>query len=112
MRSCVRAVTGGATLLHSACSHIVSLPAARRFFIYMVVLVIMHQLGVAMFRAFGAGCRSETAANTFGSFFFLSIMVLGGFVLAKPDIKVWWKWVRALVPPPSPRVSPLVSGAP
>mmetsp|Transcript_9242 Transcript_9242/g.27733 ORF Transcript_9242/g.27733 Transcript_9242/m.27733 type:complete len:1604 (+) Transcript_9242:484-5295(+) len=67
-------------------------PEASRFFIFVVILVVMHQLGVAMFRAFGALCRSETVANTFGSFFFLTIMILGGFVLAKPDIKIWWQW--------------------
>lgn len=55
----------------------------RRFFIFVVILVVMHQLGVAMFRAFGALCRSETVANTFGSFFFLSIMILGG---TRPDL--------------------------
>ena len=50
----------------------------HRFFIFFVISVVMHQMGVALFRAFGASCRSITVANTFGSFFFLTIMILGG----------------------------------
>lgn len=52
----------------------------RRFFIFVVILLIMHQMGVAMFRAFGSAFRSITTSNTFGSFFFLSMMILGGVV--------------------------------
>lgn len=42
------------------------MPRDCRFFIFVAILLIMHQLGVGMFRTFGALCRSDTVANTFG----------------------------------------------
>lgn len=43
-------------------------------------------------------CNEAVPIDSAGSFFFLSIMVLGGFVLAKPDIKIWWNWAYYVSP--------------
>jgi len=58
-------------------------PRDCRFFIFVAILLIMHQLGVAMFRTFGALCRSDTVANTFGesSYYHHTLAARGVLVL-------------------------------
>nr|CAN63249.1 hypothetical protein VITISV_017353 [Vitis vinifera] len=36
--------------------------------------------------------RNIIVANTFGSFALLAVLVMGGFVLLKDDVKPWWMW--------------------
>eukprot|EP00850_Spirogloea_muscicola_P010335 SM000060S19667 [mRNA] locus=s60:404941:415471:- [translate_table: standard] len=67
-------------------------PEASRFFTFWLILFVIHQMAIALFRLISAICRSMTVANTFGSFMLLTIFILGGFILAKPDIPVWWVW--------------------
>jgi hypothetical protein len=54
-----------------------------RFFRYILLLFLMHQLAIALFRTIGALGRSMVIANTFGSFALLVVFLLGGFVLAR-----------------------------
>lgn len=54
-----------------------------RFFRYMLLLFLMHQMAIGLFRLIGALGRTMVIANTFGSFALLTAFVLGGFILAK-----------------------------
>ncbi|CAL5440391.1 unnamed protein product [Camellia sinensis] len=47
----------------------------------------------AMFRLIGALGRNMIVANVFGSFTLLAVLILGGFILSRDDIKKWWLWV-------------------
>ncbi|XP_071709149.1 pleiotropic drug resistance protein 1-like isoform X3 [Rutidosis leptorrhynchoides] len=63
-----------------------------RFFKQMFLLVCIHQMSSALFRFIGSLGRNIIIANVFGSFGMLTIFVLGGFILARDDIKGWWLW--------------------
>jgi len=54
-----------------------------RFFRYLLLLFVMHQMAVALFRFIGAVGRSMVIANTFGSFALIVVFLLGGFILSK-----------------------------
>jgi ABC-type multidrug transport system ATPase subunit len=58
-------------------------PEPGRFFRYILLLFLMHQLAIALFRTIGALGRSMVIANTFGSFALLVVFLLGGFILAR-----------------------------
>ncbi|GKF06986.1 pleiotropic drug resistance protein 1-like protein, partial [Tanacetum coccineum] len=45
-----------------------------------------------LFRTIGAFGRNMIVANTFGSFALLIVFALGGFILARDDVKDWWLW--------------------
>ncbi|KAK8670155.1 hypothetical protein V6N13_104915 [Hibiscus sabdariffa] len=59
------------------------------------VLVLANQMSSGLFRFIAATGRNMIVANTFGSFALLVLFALGGFVLARGDIKSWWIWVNA-----------------
>ncbi|KAL2643201.1 hypothetical protein R1flu_010788 [Riccia fluitans] len=67
-------------------------PSAGRFFRYTLLLFMMHQMALGLFRLIASVGRSMTVANTFGSFCLLVAFLLGGFVLSKDNIPVWWVW--------------------
>eukprot|EP00897_Mesotaenium_endlicherianum_P002106 jgi/Mesen1/1923/ME000145S01008 len=67
-------------------------PEAGRFFRYMLVMFMIHQMAIGLFRFIGALGRSMVIANTFGSFSLLVVFLLGGFIIAKPNIHPWWIW--------------------
>lgn len=63
-----------------------------RFFIFILLLFLVHSMGIALFRFLGSLCRNEVIASTGGSFFFLVLLLVGGFLLAKQNIPDWWIW--------------------
>ncbi|MQM20638.1 hypothetical protein Taro_053662 [Colocasia esculenta] len=67
-------------------------PNARRLFKQYLLLLLTNQMANGMLRLMAALGRNMIVANTFGSFSILAIMVLGGFVLSREDVKKWWKW--------------------
>ncbi|KAL7600884.1 hypothetical protein Lser_V15G22000 [Lactuca serriola] len=73
-------------------------PDAGRFFRQLLLLICIHQMASAVFRFIAALGRNIIVANTVGSFAFLAFIVLGGFVLARDDIKSWWAWGYWLSP--------------
>ena len=52
------------------------------------MLLFVNQMASALFRLIGALGRNIIVANTFGSFALLTVLVLGGFVLARGLIQV------------------------
>ncbi|XP_028784726.1 ABC transporter G family member 31 [Neltuma alba] len=73
-------------------------PAAGRFFRYMLLLFIMHQMALGLFRMMASIARDMVLANTFGSAALLITFLLGGFIVPKGMIKPWWIWGYWLSP--------------
>ncbi|KAK7385522.1 hypothetical protein VNO78_31244 [Psophocarpus tetragonolobus] len=73
-------------------------PAVGRFFRYMVLLFLMHQMALGLFRMMASIARDMVLANTFGSASLLLVFLLGGFIVPKGMIKPWWIWGYWLSP--------------
>ncbi|BDA40539.1 Pleiotropic drug resistance protein 1 [Coccomyxa sp. Obi] len=67
-------------------------PEPGRFFTLILLLAMLHNMGISLFRFNGSLCRNENVASTGGAFLFLVLLLLGGFLLAKGDIPPWWIW--------------------
>ncbi|RXH83495.1 hypothetical protein DVH24_005748 [Malus domestica] len=67
-------------------------PAASRFFKQFLAFFGIHQMAVSMFRFIAALGRTEVVANTIGSFTLLLVFILGGYIVARDDIKPWMIW--------------------
>ncbi|XP_073025690.1 LOW QUALITY PROTEIN: pleiotropic drug resistance protein 1-like [Primulina eburnea] len=63
-----------------------------RFFKHLLLLICVNQMASALFRFVGALGRNIIVANTFGSCALITVLVLGGFILSRDDIKKWWIW--------------------
>ncbi|PON45752.1 ABC transporter-like [Parasponia andersonii] len=67
-------------------------PSATRFFKQFLAFFGVHQMALSLFRFIAALGRTEVVANTIGSFTLLLVFVLGGYIVAKDDIKPWMIW--------------------
>ncbi|XP_050238266.1 pleiotropic drug resistance protein 1-like [Mercurialis annua] len=67
-------------------------PNIGRFFKQYLLLLCTNQMASALFRLMAALGRNIIVANTVGSFALVVVLVLGGFVLSRDDLKVWWLW--------------------
>ncbi|CAL5359022.1 unnamed protein product [Camellia sinensis] len=67
-------------------------PNVGRLFKMYLLMLFVNQMASAMFRLIGALGRNMIAANVFGSFTLLVVLILGGFILSRDDIKKWWIW--------------------
>ncbi|XP_029125540.1 pleiotropic drug resistance protein 1 [Cajanus cajan] len=67
-------------------------PSIERFLKQYFLLVCINQMASALFRFMGAVGRNIIVANTVGSFALLAVMVMGGFILSRVDVKKWWLW--------------------
>lgn len=60
-----------------------------RFWLFLVYLFLIHQMGTALFRLMGALGREISRTNVFGSFALVLVILLGGFALKYQDIHPW-----------------------
>nr|XP_010910610.1 ABC transporter G family member 36 [Elaeis guineensis] len=67
-------------------------PNVGRLFKQYLLLLAINQMASALFRFIAALGRNMIVANTFGSFALLILLVLGGFILSREDVKKWWIW--------------------
>ncbi|ONM29553.1 glossy13 [Zea mays] len=67
-------------------------PQFTRFLGQFLLLFFLHQTSLALFRVMASLGRNMIVANTFGSFALLVVMILGGFIITKESIPVWWIW--------------------
>ncbi|KAK4388918.1 Pleiotropic drug resistance protein 1 [Sesamum angolense] len=65
---------------------------AGRFFRHFFLLIWVNQMASALFRLMGALGRNMIVANTFGSGSLIAVLVLGGFILTRENIRKWWIW--------------------
>ncbi|KAL8153222.1 hypothetical protein V2J09_010982 [Rumex salicifolius] len=67
-------------------------PNVNRFFRQYVVLLCIHQVASALFRFNAALGRNMIVASTFGTGALVTLLVLGGFIISREDVKKWWIW--------------------
>ncbi|KAK9806328.1 hypothetical protein WJX72_010375 [[Myrmecia] bisecta] len=67
-------------------------PDASRFFIFMAVLFLEHQLSVTLFRSIAALVRTMVITNSVSCFACGFVLLLNGFTLPKGRIPDWWIW--------------------
>ncbi|GAB4854144.1 transcription factor [Ancistrocladus abbreviatus] len=67
-------------------------PYVGRFFRMWLLLFAVHQIATALFRFNAALGRIMIVANTFGTGALVILMVLGGFIISRKDVKKWWIW--------------------
>ncbi|KAJ4958314.1 hypothetical protein NE237_025425 [Protea cynaroides] len=67
-------------------------PNISRFFKQYLLLVCLKQMASGLFRFVGTLGRNMIIANTIGSFANLIFLALGGYILSRENIKIWWKW--------------------
>ncbi len=65
------------------CDALTAVAGVRRFFTFMLLLFLLHSMGLGMFRVIASLCRDETISSTGGAFFFLTLLLLGGFLLPR-----------------------------
>nr|XP_027190419.1 ABC transporter G family member 31 [Cicer arietinum] len=73
-------------------------PAVGRFFRYMLLLFMVHQMALSLFRLMASLGRDMIIANTGGSGVLMILFLLGGFIVPKGMIKPWWLWGYWLSP--------------
>ncbi|KAJ8452690.1 hypothetical protein Cgig2_005026 [Carnegiea gigantea] len=73
-------------------------PAAGRFFRFLLLLFVLHQMALGLFRMIATLARDMIIANTFSSAALLAIFLLGGFIVPKDMIKPWWVWAYWVSP--------------
>lgn len=64
-----------------------------RVFMFLLLLFLVHQWSVALFRMMGALCRNIVVANAVGLMFMLLVFLMGGFVITKQNIRPWVVWM-------------------
>uniref|UniRef100_A0A0D3ENE7 ABC transporter domain-containing protein n=1 Tax=Oryza barthii TaxID=65489 RepID=A0A0D3ENE7_9ORYZ len=67
-------------------------PSVSRFFKQYLLLVALNQMSSSLFRFIAGIGRDMVVSQTFGPLSLLAFTALGGFILARPDVKKWWIW--------------------
>ncbi|KAK7284892.1 hypothetical protein RJT34_19646 [Clitoria ternatea] len=67
-------------------------PSAHRFFRQFLAFFAIHQMAISLFRLIGVVGRTPVVANIMSGLIYQLVFVLGGFVIAKNDIKPWMIW--------------------
>ncbi|KAL2539206.1 ABC transporter G family member 29 [Abeliophyllum distichum] len=67
-------------------------PEASRFFKQLLLIFLIQQMAAGMFRLIAGICRTMVLSNTGGSLSLLLVFLLGGFILPRGQIPVWWRW--------------------
>ncbi|KAK1259793.1 putative pleiotropic drug resistance protein 7 [Acorus gramineus] len=67
-------------------------PSIERMFRHYLLLVLISQMASGLFRLLAAVGREFVVADTFGSFAQIVLLVLGGFLISRLDIRKWWIW--------------------
>ncbi|PAN11968.1 hypothetical protein PAHAL_2G232600 [Panicum hallii] len=67
-------------------------PNVERLFRQFLLLLLMNEASSGLFRFIAGLARHQVVASTIGSFGILIFMLLGGFLLARENVKKWWIW--------------------
>jgi len=66
-----------------------------RFFRFLLLLFVLHQMALGLFRMIATLARDMIIANTFSSAALLAIFLLGGFIVPKGKaLKIWCNIVQ------------------
>ncbi|VAH79294.1 unnamed protein product [Triticum turgidum subsp. durum] len=67
-------------------------PSVSRLFKQYILLLALNQMSSSLFRFIAGLGRDMVVSSTFGPLALASFTILGGFILARPDVKKWWIW--------------------
>ncbi|KAJ8773506.1 hypothetical protein K2173_005752 [Erythroxylum novogranatense] len=67
-------------------------PNVGRFLKHYLILACTSQMASGLFRMIAALGRNIIVANTLGSFALLAVLILGGFIISRENVKKWWIW--------------------
>ncbi|CAN8270209.1 unnamed protein product [Cochlearia groenlandica] len=73
-------------------------PEPSRFLKHLLVIFLTQQMAASIFRFIAATCRSMILAGTGGALVILLLFMLGGFIVPRGDIPIWWKWAYWVSP--------------
>ncbi|WCJ40953.1 ABC transporter G family member 36 [Euphorbia peplus] len=73
-------------------------PGPNRFFKHWLVIFLIQQMAAGLFRLMAGVCRAMIIAHTGGAISLLLLFLLGGFILPKGKIPVWWSWAHWISP--------------
>ncbi|KAJ0988003.1 hypothetical protein J5N97_006359 [Dioscorea zingiberensis] len=66
--------------------------SSQRMIRQFLLFALVSQMASGLFRVVAACGRDMVLASTFGCFLQLIVIVLGGFVMSRHNIKKWWIW--------------------
>ncbi|WMV59270.1 hypothetical protein MTR67_052655 [Solanum verrucosum] len=67
-------------------------PNIVRFSKQLFLVICVDQMASGLFRFMAAVGRKMIIANTLGSLALLLVLVMGGFIMDRDDVKKWWLW--------------------
>ncbi|ONK78768.1 uncharacterized protein A4U43_C02F22210 [Asparagus officinalis] len=67
-------------------------PEAVRFFRQFLLLLILHQVSLSLFRFLASYFQTPVASTVSGTLTFLVLLVFGGFILPYHSMPSWLKW--------------------
>ncbi|CAD6933547.1 unnamed protein product, partial [Tilletia laevis] len=67
--------------------------SADAFFVFWTTTLLATYTMVAFFRALAATCRSEALATMIGGLAVIDSALYAGYVIPRPSMVVWWKWL-------------------
>ncbi|XP_060672517.1 LOW QUALITY PROTEIN: pleiotropic drug resistance protein 3-like [Ziziphus jujuba] len=67
-------------------------PEIERFFKLFLLLFLVHQVAVSLFRLIASMARNPSVASTCGLFTVGVIFVFGGFIIRKTSLPAWLQW--------------------
>ncbi|GLT42698.1 hypothetical protein SLA2020_166840 [Shorea laevis] len=67
-------------------------PEPERFFQQLLILFLLHQVAVSLFRLIASIVRNPAVGSIYCMFILSIIFLFGGFVIPKPSLPTWLKW--------------------
>ncbi|TVU11150.1 hypothetical protein EJB05_44717, partial [Eragrostis curvula] len=67
-------------------------PSPIRFLQQLLVLFMMHQMSMSLYRLLASIGRTQVMANMLGTEALIAMFILGGFIISKDDLQPWIRW--------------------
>ncbi|KAM1112130.1 hypothetical protein EV1_044652 [Malus domestica] len=67
-------------------------PEPDRFFKQLLILFLMHQVSISLFRLIASLVRTPTVAATIALFTLIVMFLFGGFVIPRSSLPAWLEW--------------------
>ncbi|CAL9014492.1 unnamed protein product [Prunus brigantina] len=67
-------------------------PEPERFFKQIIILFLVHQVSISLFRLIASLVRTPSVAATIGLFSLVVMFLFGGFVIPKSSLPAWLEW--------------------
>ncbi|KAL6136418.1 hypothetical protein ACLB2K_061713 [Fragaria x ananassa] len=67
-------------------------PEPERFFKQLIILFLVHQVAISLFRLIASLVRNPSVAGTVGLFTLIVMFLFGGFIIPKSSLPAWLEW--------------------